>query len=81
MNNDRSVSGERRESHNVTLQWCSREQSKTTTLNISIKMLRAHKSFSFSGVFKGQLELNFMKQFLLCGAQFTRTVLYVLQPI
>ena len=32
MNNDRSVSGERRESHNVTLQWCSRGQSQTPAL-------------------------------------------------
>ena len=33
MNNSRGVSGERRESHNVTFQWCSRDQSKTATLN------------------------------------------------
>ena len=31
MNNGR-VSGERRESHSVTLQWCSCDQYKTTTL-------------------------------------------------
>ena len=33
MNNDRGVGGKRRESHSVTLQWCSRDQSKTTILN------------------------------------------------
>ena len=33
MNNGRGESGERRESHNVTIQWCSRDQSKTTNLS------------------------------------------------
>ena len=32
MNNSRGESGERRESHSVTIQYCSRDQSKTTTL-------------------------------------------------
>ena len=32
MNNDRGVSGERRESHTGTLQWCSSGQSPTPTL-------------------------------------------------
>ena len=36
MNNGRGESGERRESHSVTLQWCSRDQSKTTTLTLAV---------------------------------------------
>ena len=32
MNNGRGETGERIESHIVTLQWCSPDQSKTTTL-------------------------------------------------
>ena len=35
MNNDRGLSGERRESLSVTLQWCTRGQSPTPTLNRS----------------------------------------------
>ena len=33
MNNDTGENGERRESHRVTLQWCSRDQSKTMALS------------------------------------------------
>ena len=33
MNNGRGESGERRELYSVTLQWYSRDQSKTNTLN------------------------------------------------
>ena len=36
MNNGRGESGERRESHSVTIQWCSRDQSKTTALKRGI---------------------------------------------
>ena len=32
MNNDTGENGETRESHSVTLQWCSYDQSKTITL-------------------------------------------------
>ena len=34
MNNGRGESGERRESHSVTLQWCLNDQSKTTALKL-----------------------------------------------
>ena len=32
MNNETGEIGDRRESHSVPLQWCSRDQSKTTAL-------------------------------------------------
>ena len=44
--NKRGESGERRESDSVTLQWCSRDQSKTTTLNDVIYLI-----FCFSYLF------------------------------
>ena len=38
MNNDTGENSERRGSHSVTLQWCSRDQSMTTTLTLPLRL-------------------------------------------
>ena len=68
MNNNRGVSGERRESHSVTIQWCSRDQSKTMVLTGSF--LPLFEKAAASGVGSGDWRLDSLCHHYPCHVSF-----------